>query len=125
MNIDDLSKDIMKMKYHIRLLGEAIDYKQHPVEALILSMDWDESQIDRAHDIFEEYDNKINNKEPINWHEFEHALRDEFGIGYQTVKSIILAFYNNHQWTGVCKGYAMSFEPATPVEFHSITRGED
>lgn len=125
MNIDDVSKDIMKMKYHIRLLGEAIDYKQHPVEALILSMDWDESQIDRAHDIFEEYDNKINNKETINWYEFEHALRDEFGIGYQTVKSIILAFYNNHQWTAVCKGYAMSFEPTTPVEFHSITRGED
>ncbi|UDM06391.1 DUF1878 family protein [Halomonas sp. NyZ770] len=125
MNIEELAESIKKLQYHVKILGECIDYDRHPVEALILSMDWDESQIDKAHDIFERYDEKLNNKEEVNWMEFEMALRDEFSIGYQTVKSIILAFYRNHQWVEVCHGYAMSFEPTTPVEFHSITRNAD
>lgn len=120
--MNELRKEIDKIKYHIRLLSESIDYDRHPVENLILSMDWNEDQVELAHDIFEEYDKKISSGEEINWHEFEMRLRNDFKIGYHTVKSIILAFYKNDQWTQVCHGYAMSFEPATPVEFHSITR---
>ncbi|AIN14818.1 hypothetical protein [Yersinia pseudotuberculosis] len=122
MNIDEISRDLEKLKYQIRILGESINYQTHPVEALIFSMNWGESDLDRAHDIFEKYDKKLEASESVNWHEFEHELRDEFSIGYQTVKQIILAFYNNHQWTNVCYGYAKSFEPTTPVEFHKITR---
>lgn len=125
MTPEDFSDEIEKIKYQLRIVGQTINYESHPVEALILSMDWAEGDIDRAHDIFEKYDKKIEKKEKINWHEFEHELKDAFGIGYQTVKSIILAFYNNHQWTNVCYGYAMSFEPTTPIEFHQITRGAD
>ncbi|MFQ2558598.1 hypothetical protein ACK3Z7_04205 [Aeromonas caviae] len=124
MNIEEIAEELKKLKYQVRTLGETIDYRTHPVEALILSLDWGEGDIDRAHDIFEKYDNKLEAGEVVNWHEFEHELRDAFGIGYQTVKSIVLAFYANHQWTNVCYGYAMSFEPTTPVEFHRITRGE-
>lgn len=122
MTIDDVFADLKKIKYQLRVLAETIDYDTHPVEALILSMDWNEGDIGRAHDIFEKYDKKIENTEEINWREFEYELRDEFQIGYQTVKSIVLAFYKNHQWTNVCHGYAMNFEPTTPVEFHQITR---
>jgi hypothetical protein len=125
MNIEELAKELEKLKYQVRTLGETINYRAHPVEALILSLDWGEGDIDRAHDIFEKYDNKLEAGEVVNWQEFEHELRDAFGIGYQTVKTIILAFYENRQWTNVCYGYAMSFEPTTPVEFHRITRGED
>ncbi|EFN7494463.1 DUF1878 family protein, partial [Escherichia coli] len=60
MNLNEISKEIEKLKYHIRILGESIDYHNHPVESLILSMDWDEKDINRAHDIFEKYDEKIN-----------------------------------------------------------------
>ena len=121
MNIEEISRELEKLKYQVRTLGETINYRAHPVEALILSLDWGEGDIDRAHDIFEKYDNRLEAGEAVNWHDFEHELR----IGYQTVKSIVLAFYENHQWTNVCHGYAMSFEPTTPVEFHRITRGED
>ena len=51
------------------------------------------------------------------------SLKNVFNINYQTVKSIVLAFWRNHQWTNVCYGYAMSFEPTIPIEFHQIIRG--
>lgn len=124
MSEEDIMRELEKLKYHIKTLSRTIDSERFPVESLVLEMDWDETQLDRAHDIFEEYSNKIETKEQITWHNFEMALRDEFNIGYQTVKSIVLAFYKNDQWVDVCKGYAMSFEPTTPVEFHRITRGE-
>ncbi|CAI8907083.1 DUF1878 family protein [Pseudomonas zeae] len=122
MNLEDVIKDLEKIKYHVRILSDAIDYESHPVEALILSMDWGEKDIDRAHDIFEKYDNMLNDNQDVNWMQFEADLKKEFNIGYQTVKSIVLAFFENHQWTDVCHGYAMSFEPTTPLEFHRITR---
>lgn len=125
MNIDEIAKDIEKIKYQITVLGQAIDHQTHPVAALIFSMNWGEGDVDRAHDIFEKYDEKLEAKESINWYEFEKELKDEFGIGYQTVKSIVLAFFDNHQWTDVCYGYAMSMEPTTPVEFHRITRSNN
>lgn len=122
MNLNDLIEELEKLKYHVRILGETIDYQAYPVESLILSMDWKEKDLNRAHDIFEKYDEKLVRREKIHWGEFENELKLEFGIGYQTVKSIILAFYRNHQWSNVCYEYAMSFEPSTPVEFHQITR---
>ncbi|MCI0551773.1 MAG: YhaI family protein [Anaerolineae bacterium] len=124
MSEADIMRELEKLKYHVKTLSHTIDSERFPVESLVLEMDWDENQLDRAHDIFEEYSNKIEAKEQITWHNFEMALRDEFNIGYQTVKSIVLAFYKNDQWVEVCKGYAMSFEPTTPVEFHRITRGD-
>lgn len=125
MTIADLAKELEKLKYQISVIAETIDYERFPVESLVLQMDWDESQIDSAHDIFEKYDNKLQAKETINWHDLEVDLKNQFNIGYQTVKLIVLAFYRNDQWIEVCKGYAMSFEPNAPIEFHRITRVKD
>lgn len=125
MNLETLAADVEKLKYQVRTIAETIDYQTHPIEALIMSMDWGEGDIDRAHDIFEKYDNKLHSGESVDWNAFENELKNEFNIGYQTVKSIILSFYSNHQWTEVCYGYAMSFEPTTPIEFHQITRGKE
>lgn len=122
MNINEVIEKINKLEYQVSVLSDCIDSERYPVQSLILSMNWDDNQLNKAHDIFQVYDEKLENKEEINWTVFEHTLRDEFSIGYQTVKSIILAFYSNHQWVDVCHGYAMSFEPTTPIEFHSITR---
>jgi hypothetical protein len=121
MNIEQLTVEFEKLQFHVKLLGEALDHRNRPVESLVLSLNWSEADLDKAHDIFEEYDMKP--KEDINWKEFERALCEQFGINYQTVKSIVLAFFDNHQWNEVCHGYAMSFEPTTPIEFHRITRG--
>lgn len=122
MNIEDIQLKIAKMQYQIQTIGATVDHLQHPIESLILSMGWSEEDTDRAHSIFEKYDSDIQAGKSVNWHAFEKELKDAFKISYQAVKSIILAFWRNHQWTAVCHGYAMSFEPSTPVEFHQITR---
>ncbi|ABK48546.1 DUF1878 family protein [Aeromonas caviae] len=117
----ELQEQIDKLRYHVKMLAESVDYREHPIPALVIQMDWDDSDLNRAHDVFEKYDEKLEAGEAVNWHEFEHKLREEFSIGYQTVKSIIIAFYANHQWTNVCREYAKAYEC---VEFHHITRGE-
>jgi len=125
MNIKEIAEELSKLKYQLHVIADTIDYQTHPIEALIMSMDWGENDLNRAHDIFEKYDDKLHAKEDVNWREFESELKKEFDISYQTVKSIVNAFYQNHQWTSVCYGYAMSFEPSTPIEFHHITRTKD
>ncbi|WP_025644207.1 MULTISPECIES: hypothetical protein [unclassified Psychrobacter] len=122
MDLNELENQVNLLQYHLQLLANCIDSDEHPVESLILNMNWNEKQIDRAHDIFQKYDQLIDSKSKIVWSKFEHELRDEFAIGYQTVKAIVIAFYKNHQWVDVCYQYAMSFEPTTPIEFHQITR---
>ena len=69
--------------------------------------DWDNDDLNKAHDIFEKYDKKIEVKEEdINWVKFEKELEEQFSISYQEVKLIILAFYKNRQWSEVCYQYA-------------------
>ena len=104
--MDEIQNQINKIKYQLKTIGDTIDYEQYPIEHLVIQLDWDDNDLTIANDIFEEYDNKLEEKEDVNWTEFEFKLRNQFGIGYQTVKSIILAFYRNHQWRNVCKGYA-------------------
>lgn len=105
--MDELRKEIEKLKYQIQLVGNTIDSDFYPVESLILSFDWDNDDLNKAHDIFEKYDKKIEAKENnINWTEFETELEKQFCISYQEVKVIILAFYKNRQWSEVCYQYA-------------------
>lgn len=105
--MDDLVKEIKKLKYHIELIGNTIDGDIYPVESLIVSFDWNNNDLNKAHDIFEKYDKKIEAKEKnINWFAFEKELEEQFNINYQEVKLIILAFYKNRQWSEVCYQYA-------------------
>jgi hypothetical protein len=124
MSTEDILRELAKLKYQLKMIGDTIDAERYPIESLILEMDWDNQQLERAHDIFEEYDKKINANDAIIWRDFEMALRNEFHIGYQNVKSIVLAFYDNDQWVEVCKAYAASFKPTIPSEFHRIMRGD-
>lgn len=120
--MEDYKKEIEKLKYQLKLVGETIDYKSNPILSLVIELDWGEEDLETAHDIFEEYDNKLENNEDVNWTEFEFRLRNRFEIGYQTVKSIILAFYRNHQWRKVCKGYAKEHDV---LEFKEINYGKN
>lgn len=117
----EISKEINKLKYQIQLLANAIDSERYPIEVLVIELDWDRDDLDAAHDIFEEYDKKIKKGEEVNWVKFELDIKNKFNIGYQTVKSIILAFYENHQWIDVCKGYAKQHDV---VEFKEIIFGK-
>ena len=105
--MDELKKEIEKLKYQMQLVGNMIDSDIYPIESLILSFDWDNDDLNKAHDIFEKYDKKIEVKEEdINWVKFEKELEEQFSISYQEVKLIILAFYKNRQWSEVSYQYA-------------------
>lgn len=119
---DSIQKQLDKLKYQLHLLGEAVDHREYPIPSLVLSLDWDDEDLNKAHDIFEQYDNKMEDGKEVNWRAFEMELRDTFGIGYQTVKTIILAFFDNGQWENVCTAYAKAYEC---VEFHRITRSKN
>lgn len=99
------------------MIGETLDHHEYPIAALVISMDWDDKDLNRAHDIFEKYDNLLDAEEEVNWRAFELELRDAFSIGYQTVKMIVLAFFRNYQWHEVCTQYAKAY---MCVEFHEI-----
>jgi hypothetical protein len=102
----NIEKEMSKIKYQLRMIMETIDFDRYPIQYLILELDWDDSDLTKANDIFEEYSNKLEKNEDVDWIEFELKLRQQFNIGYQTVKLIILAFYRNSQWVSVCEGYA-------------------
>lgn len=103
----EIIEKINKIKYHIKMIGDTINHSEYPIESLVIQLDWNDNDLSEANDIFEKYDKKFNSGEDINWTKFEMTLRDRFGIGYQTVKSIILAFYRNNLWRDVCRGYAL------------------
>jgi len=114
MNIEN---EIEKLKFQIQTIGETIDYEKYPLQDLIISFDWSRNDLNKAHDIFEEYDKKLYKTKEFNSVEFEHRFRDDFSIGYQEVKSIINGFYKNGQWTNICMIYALE---NMVMEFHEI-----
>lgn len=116
MNVE---AEIEKLKFQIQTIGETIDYEQYPLQELIISFDWSKEDLNKAHDIFEEYDKKLYEAEEFNSVEFEHKFRDGFSIGYQEVKLIINAFYRNGQWTNICMIYALE---NMVMEFHDIQK---
>ncbi|WP_422001608.1 DUF1878 family protein [Roseovarius mucosus] len=120
----EMAEIIEKLAYHVSLLGETIDYEKHPVEALILSKNWGRADIDKAHDIFEHWEKRLEKGEQMSTSEFESDFDRELGISYQGLKSIILAFYRNHQWTNVCEAYVDAFGTSPSLEYHSIMRRE-
>ncbi len=115
MNIEE---EINKLKYQIDILKDTLDSDKYPIESLILNLNLNEDKLNQIYDIFDIFEQKLeNNEKDINWTEFEHKLRDTLDIGYQTVKTIIIAFYNNYQWVDVCYHYAKAYQC---VEFHSL-----
>jgi len=116
--MENFEEEINKLKYQLSVLISTVDSDKFPVEYLILSMNWDKDDLNHAHDIFEKYDNKLEAKEEdISWLSFEAELKNEFNIGYQEVKPIINAFYENHQWVDVCYYYAKAH---ACMEFHRL-----
>lgn len=115
-----MSDDIEKIKYHIRLLAEALDYETHPIPSLVVSFDWDDNDLDAAHDIFEKYDKLLSEGSSPSWMDLERDLKSKFAIGYQSVKTIVNAFYRNSQWTNVCVWFAKGQEPSCPMELKHI-----
>lgn len=115
---------VRKLQYQVQILGQTIDGERHPVEALILGKDWGEEDIDKAHDIFDKWDQKLERGEKMESGDFEMDFQRQLGVSYQGLKSIILSFYRNSQWTAVCEAYVDSFGKSPSVEYHAIMRRE-
>jgi len=111
-----MDEDIQKIKWHIKRLAGALDSERHSITALVIYLDWSEDQLERASDIFEKYDRLLEEKKSANWQDLEKELKEEFRIGYQAVKTIVNAFYDDHLWQNVCCWFAESQEPTCPVE---------
>lgn len=124
MTNEEMVEILNKLTYHVSLLGATIDYDQHPIEALILSNNWSQEDINKAHDIFEKWDKLLENGGKMSTSAFERDFNHELGLSYQDLKSVILAFYRNHQWTNVCEAYVDAFGSTPSMEFHSIMRRE-
>jgi len=124
MTDDELRETIKKLQYQVSVLGQTIDYERHPVEALIMSMDWGPGEIDKAHDIFERWEARIDAGEKLSKHQFENDFEMALGLSYQGLKSVVIAFWENGQWTSVCEAYVDSFDGMAPIEYHRIARRE-
>jgi hypothetical protein len=124
MTNEEISEALEKLRYQVSLLGETIDHKVHPVEALVLGMDWARGDLEKAHDIFEKWDKRLAKGEAIKSYEFEADFSNDLGISYQGLKSVVLAFYRNGQWTDVCEAYVDSFGKSPAIEYHTIMRRE-
>lgn len=120
----EIVEAIEKLRYHVKLLGESIDFDKHPVEALILGNDWGPDDISQAHDIFEDWDRRLEQGGKMDSGSFERDFDEKLGVSYQGLKLIVLAFYKNDQWTNVCEAYVDSFGKSPSVELKMIARRE-
>lgn len=122
-NIAAIVSRLEKLEFHVKLLAESLDHTENPTASLVVSFDWSEQDLNSAHDIFEMFDTKIHEAEKINWYDLETEFNKKLNISYQGLKSVVLAFYRNGQWTEVCHAYASSFGNSAPLELKSIALG--
>lgn len=106
--LEVLKQEMTKVKFQLELLSSSLSFEENPIAVLVNSLNWSSDDLDKAHDIFEKYDKMLENdkKDLINGYGFESEFEQEFGISYQTLKMIVLAFYYNSQWVDLCIEYA-------------------
>ena len=39
---DNMERELEKLKFHIRLIGETIDNRSYPIPFLVIEMDWND-----------------------------------------------------------------------------------
>lgn len=123
-NIESIVTRLEKLEFHVKLLAESLNNIDNPTAYLVVSFDWSSHDLNCAHDIFEAFDYKMRKSEKINWYDLEKEFSDKLNISYQGLKSVVLAFYRNGQWTEVCHAYASSFGNSVPVELKAIAQGK-
>lgn len=124
-NIEAIVARLEKLEFHVKLLAESLNHTENPIASLVVDFNWSEQDLDLAHDIFEMFDTKLHKSEKVNWHELEKEFTEKLNISYQGLKSIVLAFNRNGQWTEVCHAYASSFGNSVPLELKSLALGNE
>ena len=119
--LENQKEEIAKIKFHISMLNNYQNYVNNPIGSLVIEFDWSEEDLDKAHDIFEKYDKKIiEGGLDGNLHSLmEKDFNEDLNLGYQEVKSVVLAFFRESRWVTVCVEFVKSYE-YEPVEFSEI-----
>ena len=120
--LENQKEEIAKIKFHISMLNTYQNYANNPIGSLVIEFDWSEEDLYKAHDIFEKYDKKISEGE-LNGNLsalMETDFKADLGLGYQEVKSVVLAFFRESRWVTVCVEFVKSYR-YEPVEFSEIT----
>lgn len=119
--LENQKEEIAKIKFHISMLNNYQNYVNNPIGSLVIEFDWSEEDLDKAHDIFEKYNKKIlEGGLDGNLHSLmEKDFNEDLNIGYQEVKSVVLAFFRESRWVTVCVEFVKSYE-YEPVEFSEI-----
>ena len=119
--LENQKEEIAKIKFHISMLNNYQNYVNNPIGSLVIEFDWSEEDLDKAHDIFEKYDKKIlEGGLDGNLHSLmEKDFNEDLNLGYQEVKSVVLAFFRESRWVNVCVEFVKSYEDE-PIEFSEI-----
>ncbi|EFV81057.1 MULTISPECIES: hypothetical protein [Neisseria] len=119
--LENQKEEIAKIKFHISMLNSYQNYSNNPIGSLVIEFDWSEEDLDKAHDIFEKYDKKIlEGRLDGNLHSLmEKDFNEDLNLGYQEVKSVVLAFFRESRWVTVCVEFVKSYG-YEPVEFSEI-----
>ena len=118
---DSIQQQVDKLRFHIELIARSIDPDTNPVAILAIDYNWSSKDLNRAHDIFEKYDQLISAGKEEQVRSLEQDFSEEFGMTYQDVKMVVLAFVRSGQWEKVCRAYARSFGPSVPIELKFLT----
>ena len=121
--IDDIvSKELAKLKFQVRLLGEATgDYS---IPKLVTKMDWTEEILKKVDGVFEKHNDTLFGEkwislgavksELLDLLEKYHKVKD-----YNDFKEIVLAFYHSGEYEVICALFAIT-PPYTCSEFDCI-----
>lgn len=115
-----MSELIEKLSYHIEMIGRTIDHQSYPIEALVLSMNWNRTELENVFKFFEDWEIKRKNNATIDSAPFESDFTKRFNLNYQGLKPVILAFWRNGQWTELCEAYVDSFGKSASIEYSEI-----
>lgn len=108
-----MNNKIEKIKYHISTLKDSVNFIS--IDGLAVKLDFSNAQFDRLFEICDEFDRKIENDKIFNLAEFEKILKDELGIGYQTIKMIIDDFAKYEHFEYLAYAYMLSTKCKAPL----------
>ena len=117
----DLLKEIEKVKFHLRTMGEEMGLEPCPLAWLSIKMDWTEDDLKNVIDMFYGYRKALLNGERVYWEKLRNSLMNITNNDYDTVKDIINALYKSKRFevVQVCEEFAKYYENA---DFSEILR---
>ena len=119
--LQQLKDQLEKMKFHINLIGETINYEKYPIPSLVIDLNWSSNDLNIAYNIFEDFEKRINHGETSLLHiDMQVEFEEKLNVNYQELKLVVLSFFYNNQFTEVCIEYAKSFGNSIPIEIKCL-----